>query len=111
MVVDDTVDPIFMSCKTVNFDIRNNKDILDSPPVILNIFDSDIGYIRNTVDYMARSVIFLKDASFNEDPNVIPVPKWHDVKFGVHDSDPTCGAVLVSFSLFDVDAKNDIPDN
>ena len=28
------------------------------------------------------------------------MPKWHDVKFGVHEEDANCGAVLVSFSVF-----------
>jgi hypothetical protein len=34
-----------------------------------------------------------------EHSNKIPLPEWHDVKFGVEESAPKCGRILCSFAV------------
>ena len=46
-------------------EFKDEKDFSDAPPIILNIFDSDKGFISDSRDYLGRSVIFLKNASYN----------------------------------------------
>jgi len=49
--------------------------IEDMPPFILDIYDKDL----ISDDFIARSVIKIKDATFSED-NIIPKPTWHPCK-------------------------------
>lgn len=81
--------------------MRNDKVYTEYPPVVLNIFDADEGFLTKSADYLGRSVIFLSDAAMNTMPNAIPPdPKWHKVKYGVHENSPDCGEILVSFSVY-----------
>ena len=45
----------------------------------------------------------MKDANTSSEPSVIPRPKWHDIKFGVEESSPACGAILCSFVVVEED--------
>ena len=69
--------------------------------------DADEGFISNSADFLGRCTIYLKDLKetfvVNDDDN-IPVPKWHDIKFGTDEKSPACGQILVSFALFPGDA-------
>ena len=75
------------------------------------MYDSDEGLISDSADFLGRAVIKLQDASTSETPNSIPEPRWHDIKFGVGDSEPACGAILCSFCIVDGDASFDIVDS
>ena len=75
------------------------------------MFDSDAGLISDSADFLGRAVINLEDTSYTEDTKVIPTPKWHDIKFGVEESAPACGAILVSFAIVADDATFDLEPN
>ena len=66
----------------------------------MNIYDVDEGLISDSKDYIGRTVIFLKGASFGIDPNTIPTPKWHQIRVGTKNTDPPCGEILCSFSVY-----------
>jgi hypothetical protein len=69
----------------------------DAPPIILNIWDKDEG-VLDSDDFIGRAVIFLKDASYNEEDS-IPAPKWHKIVMGFSENEPSIGEILVSFSI------------
>jgi hypothetical protein len=71
----------------------------------MNIFDVDEGLISDSKDFLGRAVIFLKNASYGFDPNTIPRPKWHEIRVGTNNTDPNCGEILCSFSIYD-DSKD-----
>lgn len=87
-VIDDNLNPIFMVCKDISYDFNKKEE---APPIILEVYDSDEGLISDTADFLGRAVINLADAHTTEDPDLIPRPKWHDIKFGVLESAPACG--------------------
>ena len=96
-----------MECKEIIFDCSSLKE---APPIILSLFDADVGLISNNSDYLGRAVIYLDEA--NVSPNdSIPIPKWHDIKFGVLPDSPVCGQILCSFAVVDSDYKFETPEN
>lgn len=52
--------------------------------------------------------MYLTDAAVSNDDR-IPEPRWHDIKFSFRDSDPSCGQILVSFSVVEDDYSYKIP--
>ena len=72
---------------------------IEAPPIILEVYDSDEGFFSDSADFLGRAVINLTDASCTDVPDLIPRPKWHDIKFGVDPSSPACGQILVSFCV------------
>ena len=100
-VVDDNLNPIFFETKDITYDFDEKEN---APPIILEVFDSDAGLISDSADFLGRAVINLTDTSYTEETNVIPRPKWHDIKFGVEESAPACGSILVSFAIVADDA-------
>ena len=105
-VIEDNLNPIFMDAKEISLDFMDYHGFTDTPPVIFDIMDADEGFISNSADFLGRCTIHLKDlknlAVGEEDE--IPVPEWHDIKFGTDPNSPACGQVLVSFALFPGDA-------
>ena len=83
-------------------EFRDRADIQNTP-VVLQVYDYDGGILSNSSDCLGRSVIYLRDASFNTNPMEIPFPKWHPIKFGVQKNSPNCGEVLASFSVYEPD--------
>ena len=71
-VIDDNNNPLFY--ETLELTMEGDK-IEDMPPFILDIYDKDL----ISDDFIARSVIKIKDATFSED-NIIPKPTWHPCK-------------------------------
>ena len=100
-VVDDNLNPIFLSCKTIDYHLRDKNNLEDAPPIILNVYDVDDGFITDSWDHLGRAVIFFQDASVNKDANKVPEPRWHPIRMGTRPTDPACGEVLISFSVFD----------
>ena len=102
--IKDSINPIFYEVKRVIYQYTNAED---SPPIILNVFD------HNTIlkdVYLGRAVIKLTDAATNDFPHEgfreqmsdeevrqIPKPKWHPIRLGNDESQPTTGQVLCSF--------------
>lgn len=103
-VVDDNLNPIFFEVKDIEYDFNKLED---APPIILEVYDSDAGLISDSADFLGRAVINLKDANTSSEPAVIPRPKWHDIKFGVEESSPACGAILCSFVVVEEDVVFD----
>lgn len=102
-VIEDNINPIFFEALELYYDF----DVLDNaPPVVLNIWDKD--ELLDGDDYLGRCVVYLKGASIAEDDQ-IPVPKWHDIKLGFSDGDPSCGQMLVSFAVVEDDYTFKIP--
>ena len=99
-VVDDNLNPIFYEVKDIEYDFN---EINDAPPIILEVYDADEGLISDSADFLGRAVINLKDANTSTEPKVIPIPKWHDIKFGVEESSPACGQILCSFVIAEAD--------
>lgn len=95
-VIDDNLNPIFMVTKDISYDFTAREE---APPIILEVYDSDAGLISDSADFLGRAVINIADAHTTEDPEIIPRPKWHDIKFGVEESAPACGQILVSFAV------------
>lgn len=100
-VVEDNLNPMFMCCRTIDFHFKDTNNLLDSAPIIMNIFDVDEGLISDSKDFLGRAVIFLKNASYGIDANTIPRPKWHEIRVGTNNTDPKCGEILCSFSIYD----------
>lgn len=93
-VVEDNCNPMFFSCIQTYMDFDTPET---APPIVLNIWDKDIGII-DSEDFMGRAVISIKDAS-KSDNDTIPTPKWHKVRMGFNDDEPSFGEILVSFSI------------
>jgi hypothetical protein len=73
------------------------------PPFVIDIYDKDnIG----KDDFIARSIIYLKDANYSESSE-IPEPKWHHCRLKI--GSPNQGEILVSFSVVALDYVYDIP--
>lgn len=62
------------------------ESLSTAPPIILNVWDSD--HFKD--DFLGRAVICLNEAS-TADNDMIPEPKWHDIRMGFDNLDPTCG--------------------
>lgn len=102
-VIEDNLNPIFMCCRSIELRVRDPKKYNEYPPIVLSVLDEDEGFLKTTSDYLGRAVVFLgEDSSYNTSPNNdIPKPKWHKIKFGVHNDSPDCGELLCSFSVYD----------
>ena len=79
---------------------------MNAPPIVLDIWDKD--ELLDADDYLGRCVVYLTEASISKD-DMIPEPKWHDIRIGFGDKDPTCGQMLVSFSVVEDDYVFKIP--
>lgn len=108
-VIENNLNPIFMCCKTVDFEVRDRNDLRNTcPPILLNLFDSDRKLLSNSADYLGRATIMLKNASYNENRfSSPPVPKWHPIKFGVKKTSAPCGEILCSFCIYDPSKHED----
>jgi len=67
----------------------------------LNAWDFDDGVIKSS-DFLGRAVIYLPDAASSEN-DTIPEPKWHKIRMGYTEDDPSMGEILVSFSIVSMD--------
>jgi len=98
----------------------------DSPPVVLTLWDQDKGVMGKTSDYLGRCVIKLGGDKDNKDVastnfnvkgdmnmearnNLIPPPKWHDIRMGFDETSPPTGQVLCSFVITDLDFEFQTP--
>ena len=68
-------------------EFRDKSDIQNTP-VLLSVFDSDDGILLKSEDFLGRSFIYLREASFNTNPLEIPTPEWHPIKYSVHKNSP-----------------------
>lgn len=59
-------------------EFRNRADV-ENTPIIMSIFDADQDIFSDSADFLGRSVVFLKDASYKTNPLEIPIPKWHKI--------------------------------
>jgi len=104
--IEDSVNPIYYETIEMLYDFA---DLDSAPPVILNIWDYDDALMDSTDDFLGRAVIYLNDPKtstnirdFGDDEakyNGVPMPEWHDIKFGFDQSAPSCGQVLCSFVI------------
>jgi hypothetical protein len=69
-----------------------------APPIVLNIWDKDFGIVGSEDDFMGRAVIPIEDSAHSQDDS-IPIPKWHKIRMGFNENDPSLGEILVSFSI------------
>lgn len=69
-----------------------------APPIVLNIWDKDDGILDSEDDFMGRAVIPISEAVHSTD-DTIPTPKWHKIRMGFNRNEPSCGEILVSFSI------------
>jgi len=102
--IEDNCNPIFFSALEIYYDFLTPAD---APPIILNIWDKDEG-VLDSDDFIGRAVIFLKDASYNEEDS-IPEPKWHKVVMGFSENEPSIGEILCSFSIVPDDFQFKVP--
>jgi len=72
----------------------------EMPPIIIDCYDRDEGVLDGGDDFIARALIFEKDANVNYEDKV-PTPKWHP--FRLKPDSPKCGEVLISFSIVETD--------
>lgn len=106
----DTLNPIFFQ----TLDVRTQYYKKESgPPIVLDLYDSDMGLLDSTDDFLGRAVIQLADASVvdlsagsdRETRNKPPTPKWHALRQGFEEGSPKSGEVLASFVMVDPDTK------
>lgn len=83
-------------------EFRNRGDV-ENTPIIMSIFDADEGLFTDSADFLGRSVVFLKEASYNTNPLDIPIPRWHKIQMGVLKNSPACGEILASFCVYEPD--------
>ena len=93
-IVYDNNNPIFYETVESFF---YSVDVDSAPPVVLEIYDHDSGAFDSD-DFIGRAVIDLATAAVSEDDEV-KRPKWHPVKLGFGEAEPTMGQILVSFSV------------
>lgn len=88
-IIMDNCNPMFF--ETIELLIETNE-VKDMPPFVFDIYDHDtLGD-----DFICRSLIPLSEAAFSEGDE-IPKPKWHHCRLKANA--PTCGDILVSFSV------------
>jgi len=105
-VIQDNCNPIFFSTLEIYYDFSTPAD---APPIILNIWDEDIGILGNeSSDFIGRAIIPLSEAAYSTD-DTIPTPRWHGVKMGFSEHDPSSGEILCSFSLVADDYRFKVP--
>ena len=101
-VVEQTNNPLYYEVKEF---LSEFNDIKEAPPVILNFFDTDIGWFASEDEYMGRASIFLNEIDDLSTDDRIPIPKWYPVKYAFddkHDSE-TGPVVLASFACVEYD--------
>jgi Ca2+-dependent lipid-binding protein len=120
-ICEDTNNPIFYEVKEFTFSCNNVKgeiDLVTAPPMILNIFDHDDGYVDKTDDLIGRAVINLLEAANTDDgvrhisfDDEIPMPTWYPVKRHFDDEyDLETGAsILVSIQIIQLDEEFSLP--
>jgi hypothetical protein len=52
-----------------------------APPIVLNIWDKDIGIIDSDDDFMGRAIIPINEAVHSTD-DTIPKPQWYKIRMG-----------------------------
>jgi hypothetical protein len=60
MTIEDNLNPIFYEVKETEYEMINLEL---SPPIVLNIFDTDEDFLDADDDFLGRAVIFMKDAA------------------------------------------------
>jgi len=65
----DTNNPIYYELKEFYVEKPRNVDLDEAPPIILNIFDTDEGFLDAEDDYMGRAVIFLHEIENDDQIN------------------------------------------
>ena len=77
------------------------NSIEEMPPFIIDAFDEDKTLVGdNDADFLARSIIFLKDCAYSEGDTILK-PKWHAMR--TSSKGPMSGEVLVSFAVVEQD--------
>jgi len=107
--VADNLNPLFFEVIEFEYEVRNINDLESYPPFILDIYDKDVGTFGDNEDFLGRAIIEPEECGdsliiLNEDDpkDKIPIkPKWHPIKF--RSDGPSQGAILVSFSVSDLD--------
>lgn len=85
----------------------------NAAPIVLNVFDSDVGMVNDSRDFLGRAIIKMDDPCVQDLTNGgdmkkldIPLaPTWHSVRAGSDEKLPECGKILCSFTLAPIDAK------
>jgi len=98
----DNITPLFYECVEMQYEANNSEEL---PPFLLDIYDEDDG-VGSSDDFLGRATIKAEDAAVSTD-NTIPDPKWHPVK--VNNGAPTCGEVLVAFTIVESDFNFNVP--
>lgn len=78
----------------------------EMPPIIIDCYDKDEGILDGGDDFIARALIYEKDAAVSYKDEV-PTPKWHPFK--LKPDSPKCGEVLISFSVVESDFNFEFP--
>jgi len=119
--VEQTNNPIFYETKEFTFESFGNSEeeaIKNAAPIVMEVFDTDVGIFDSTDDYMGRTFIFLDDPEYQSaigfDVNRIEKPMWFPIKYAMDSpEDKENGArILVSFTItgfdtdFPVDTEN-----
>ena len=82
-MIEDNLNPILFEAVEIEYEF---EALNNAPPVILNVWDKD----HFSDDFLGRAVIYLDNASISED-DMIPEPKWHDIRMGFDTKDASCG--------------------
>lgn len=95
--IEDNINPLFYTTMELNYEV-NTDNIDDMPPLIIDVWDKDFGLDGD--DFLCRAIIPISEASYTED-NDVPTPKWHHMR--MKKGAPSCGEILVSFSIVEDD--------
>jgi len=107
--IEDNLNPIFYDVVEVHYDLLSLEAC---PPIVLDVWDTDVGFFDGTDDFLGRAVVYLNEAAVvdpvrhpDADLDKPPQPKWHDLRVGSDPNLPTCGQVLCSFAVVEADYR------
>lgn len=115
----DNNNPLYFEVIELNYEVRdiNNKHCY--PPFIIDVYDRDENFLKNSNDFLGRCMIRPEDASIRiqkefenctrhnkkqcdycqderTESEIPAVPKWHPIRYA--EGEPTKGQVLISFT-------------
>lgn len=104
----DNLNPVFHEAIDIYCFYAKRDQI---PPIIIDVFDRDEGYMNDSYDFLGRAFIkfqdtvhyshrTMKDIDFDSIPGP---PRWHEIRTGASPHLPVCGKILCSFALVDHD--------
>lgn len=107
-VQEDNLNPLFY--EAIDIKVCYNEKLDQLPPFILDVFDRDKHLIGDSADFLGRAIVNYQDSDIEDcrggkQLQGIPKPKWHPIRAGNNPNMPTCGYVLASFAIFDLDTR------